>query len=352
MADAAVAGWLDEMGLEALIPVFEREGVDSEALAALSNCDLKELGVKRLGDRAKLQANALRSTGDIRAIPEDHKGRAQKKSAAVQAKPSWMQILEDRAVGSPHATPGVWHASTGGDYLAIFGEGDGDGNVRPGLQEYAPPPPSPRGMTPSSVECSPLQECAPPPPTPRGLAPALTTEKSDRKAHQYKLPRKQQVLEHGESPAAPDTTPVTVQKMGSNASCNRESDFFGMRPREINFGDKCPQNILMQGGLGGENLPQVCMSLYVCVGACVRECMLAFAHAHVIFARVVQEVVGAQSPVKSRSFSGKNGRVCILHDCHEACLSCKQMLFTRIVSTCAVRDLTGMVRTCHFGWGF
>jgi hypothetical protein len=342
MADAAVAGWLEEMGLEALISVFEREGVDSEALAALSNFDLKELGVTRLGDRAKLQANALRSTGDIRAIPADHKGRTQKKSAAVQAKPSWMQILEDRAVGSPHATPGVWHASTG-DYLAIFGEGDGDGNVRPGLQEYAPPPPSPRGMTPSSVECSPLQECAPHPPTPRGLAPALTTEKSNRKAHQYKLPRKQQVLEHGESPAAPDTTPVTVQKMGSNASCNREPDFFGLRPRAITFGDQCPQTILMHGGLGGENLPQVCMSLYVCVGACVRECMLAFAHAHAshliyicsrerismcmhVCLRVVQEIVGAQSPVQSRSFSGKNRRVCILHDCHEARLLCKQML--------------------------
>jgi len=327
MADAAVAGWLEEMGLEALIPVFEREGVDSEALAALSHCELKELGVTRFGERAKLQANALRSTGDIKAIPAEPNGRTQKQAAAVQAKPSWMQILEDRAVGSPpHATPGVWHASTG-DHFAI----EGDGIVRPGLREYAPPPPSPRGTSPAaSFECSPrgLKECSPPPPTPRGLAPALTTEKSDSKAHQYKLPRKQQVLEHSKSPAAPDSTPATVPKMGSNASCTSESDFFGMRPRAIFFGDQCPQTILMQGGLGGENLPQVCMSLYVCVvPVCESACLHLHMHMYLIYVcsrqrtsmcmdvclRVVQEIVGAQSPIKSRSFSGKNGRVCLIH---------------------------------------
>ena len=36
-----------------------QEGIDSEALAALDDAQLKELGVKRMGDRTKLRAKAL-----------------------------------------------------------------------------------------------------------------------------------------------------------------------------------------------------------------------------------------------------------------------------------------------------
>ena len=59
MADSLVAGWLAEIGLETIISTFREEGIDSEALAALDDSQLKELGVKRMGDRTKLRAKAM-----------------------------------------------------------------------------------------------------------------------------------------------------------------------------------------------------------------------------------------------------------------------------------------------------
>lgn len=41
--------------------MFLQEGIDSEALAALGNEELKELGVLRMGDRAKVYCPALHS---------------------------------------------------------------------------------------------------------------------------------------------------------------------------------------------------------------------------------------------------------------------------------------------------
>jgi len=197
MADAAVAGWLEEMGLAALIESFEREGVDSEALAALNHAQLKELGVARLGDRAKLMSKVIRRKEIMPAAPAAT--RTKKKEAAAQSKPSWMQILEERAmvpVGSPPATPDAECAD--GD--AIGGEPERS------VQELSPPPPTPRGMAPV------VSECSPPPPTPRGVAPTLrmAADKQDGSQAQYNLPRKPQA--QGGSPAGPDTTPATVQR--------------------------------------------------------------------------------------------------------------------------------------------
>eukprot|EP00960_Hanusia_phi_P076249 768536-Hanusia_phi.AAC.9 len=58
MTESVVAGWLGELGLGNLIEVFEEEGIDSEALAALNEAQLKQLGVTRMGDRTKVRNEA------------------------------------------------------------------------------------------------------------------------------------------------------------------------------------------------------------------------------------------------------------------------------------------------------
>ena len=54
MADSVVAGWLSELNLAHIIRTFLEEGVDVEALSKLDDAQLKELGVLRMGDRAKV----------------------------------------------------------------------------------------------------------------------------------------------------------------------------------------------------------------------------------------------------------------------------------------------------------
>ena len=65
MGDPFVVGWLAELGIDsstssglAVIRKFQEEGIDSDALASLDDAQLKALGVKRMGDRAKLQDKA------------------------------------------------------------------------------------------------------------------------------------------------------------------------------------------------------------------------------------------------------------------------------------------------------
>ena len=53
-----VADLLARLNLAHLAPAFEAEGIDLEALALLDDAHLKELGVTRLGDRAKLREMA------------------------------------------------------------------------------------------------------------------------------------------------------------------------------------------------------------------------------------------------------------------------------------------------------
>jgi hypothetical protein len=55
MADSIVAGWLVELGLTECIAIFREEGIDSEALASLDESQLMILGVKRMGDRTKVE---------------------------------------------------------------------------------------------------------------------------------------------------------------------------------------------------------------------------------------------------------------------------------------------------------
>jgi hypothetical protein len=115
MADSLVAGWLSEIGLEGVIPTFRevrcpkprlrarpwslaatppspavpallvaeagagvclmavcggfgQEGIDSEALAALDDSQLKELGVKRMGDRTKVITHGCPK--DVLVLPD------------------------------------------------------------------------------------------------------------------------------------------------------------------------------------------------------------------------------------------------------------------------------------------
>ena len=54
MADAIVAGWLADLDLGSCIATFRDEGIDSEALSCLTDEQLVQLGVRRMGDRSKV----------------------------------------------------------------------------------------------------------------------------------------------------------------------------------------------------------------------------------------------------------------------------------------------------------
>ncbi len=55
MADALVSRWLTELGLSSLIPMLANQGIDAEAMAALSDAHFAALGISRIGDKAKLR---------------------------------------------------------------------------------------------------------------------------------------------------------------------------------------------------------------------------------------------------------------------------------------------------------
>ena len=54
MADSIVQQWLQELGLGGYIGIFRDQGIDVHALAELSDAHFIELGIVRVGDRAKL----------------------------------------------------------------------------------------------------------------------------------------------------------------------------------------------------------------------------------------------------------------------------------------------------------
>ena len=54
MADHIVQLWLQELGLGAFIGVFREQGIDVHALSELTDAHFMELGLVRVGDRAKL----------------------------------------------------------------------------------------------------------------------------------------------------------------------------------------------------------------------------------------------------------------------------------------------------------
>lgn len=56
MADALVSSWLAELGLSNLIPMLASQGIDAEAMAALSDAHFAALGISRIGDKAKLRS--------------------------------------------------------------------------------------------------------------------------------------------------------------------------------------------------------------------------------------------------------------------------------------------------------
>ncbi len=54
MADPIVQLWLQELGLGSFIGVFKDQGIDVHALSDLTEAHFMELGIVRVGDRAKL----------------------------------------------------------------------------------------------------------------------------------------------------------------------------------------------------------------------------------------------------------------------------------------------------------
>lgn len=63
---------LAEIGLSDLLPIFEAQGIDDAVLGELSDADLKEIGIKKLGDRKKLLSSFTRIFHDTSAPPDPY----------------------------------------------------------------------------------------------------------------------------------------------------------------------------------------------------------------------------------------------------------------------------------------
>ena len=82
-----IRAWLNDLGLAKHADAFEDNGVDGELLGELTNEDLKDLGVNRLGDRKILLAaiQALPDVADEEAVatPLVEQPRAERRQLTV-----------------------------------------------------------------------------------------------------------------------------------------------------------------------------------------------------------------------------------------------------------------------------
>ena len=72
--------WLEGLGLDEYSDAFIDNAIDRELLPHLTNEDLKELGITKLGDRKKLLLN-LEQLSSIKEIPSNEVGSAKVLSA-------------------------------------------------------------------------------------------------------------------------------------------------------------------------------------------------------------------------------------------------------------------------------
>ena len=63
---------LSELELSELLPLFESQGIDDAVLGVLTDTDLKEIGIEKLGDRKKLLASFSRITHGASESPDPH----------------------------------------------------------------------------------------------------------------------------------------------------------------------------------------------------------------------------------------------------------------------------------------
>jgi hypothetical protein len=60
MGDPIVQHWLQELGLGGYVGIFRNQGIDVHALAELTDAHFVELGIVRVGDRAKLMGRVAK----------------------------------------------------------------------------------------------------------------------------------------------------------------------------------------------------------------------------------------------------------------------------------------------------
>ena len=67
-----VRQWLDSLGLGQYADAFERNAIELDQLATLSDEELKELGVSALGHRKRIREKALSQSVSDELSPEQH----------------------------------------------------------------------------------------------------------------------------------------------------------------------------------------------------------------------------------------------------------------------------------------
>ena len=67
-----VRQWLDSLGLDQYADAFERNAIELDQLATLSDEELKELGVSALGHRKRIREKALSQSVSDELSPEQH----------------------------------------------------------------------------------------------------------------------------------------------------------------------------------------------------------------------------------------------------------------------------------------
>jgi len=98
-----IRSWLASLGLDRFASTFEKNEIDLEVLATLTESDLEKMGIDALGARRKLitaiatlnaggSSSSLSSTAPSSTSPQARRAEeARKAEAAKNAKPSWQQ---------------------------------------------------------------------------------------------------------------------------------------------------------------------------------------------------------------------------------------------------------------------
>lgn len=106
---------LTHLGLKGLYPLFRKEKIDDSLLSGLTDSDLREIGVGKLGDRKRLLAAF--SSGEL--PPEDSAGTAVPEPVVLPPRPAPPKVEESMNEGDYTDNPG--RAALGHPFLNSLG---------------------------------------------------------------------------------------------------------------------------------------------------------------------------------------------------------------------------------------
>lgn len=98
-----VGDWLKEHGFEECVEAFDENGVDADLISALTNEDLRDLGILRVADRKRLLQSIAELTEDnkqgisSRSPPAASKGRLRQGTVAYGDMAEWIDATKTRA---------------------------------------------------------------------------------------------------------------------------------------------------------------------------------------------------------------------------------------------------------------